>query len=1184
MDQALSILDRALKGDTGALTFLERTSAIYVYDCTTNPGSDPSRAKIFGAWDFLNQALHEIERHEAVALASLSNTSMVHKDFVVLDPHVQLLATMARRAARRSSASDRRLVEVCLSNAAHFHEHGSNEYGHYLTENNQQMRNRVMGRIATITFDFGNHVHVTNSSHSFASAFLNPICMDNLCSVVATNAIATGPHEFSSFVLGWIIPSMNAMPPYSVASVVYHLAVEALAKSAPRGSQDMLKNLFDPLLGKVIAPLLQESVRNSDNGDSEMMGCDRNNNQRVAAMTFKALEKWCSAISCGMKKVRDVCLNNNFDIIEVISDSMYSDSELVMDSLSEFLETTLRKNINHQPIFQELATAANSVTKDIASIAIPDLARAETEMESEMKERESILTELVSAIGLQRFRFGARLSSGDLGVCRCLVSIARSLAEASQLILRSKILNGIEKGMIELLVKAISHPSRHVYSLALEAFAFLLNQDDDLATQILPILQSKAIIPPSLVGLSSSYDLDMDFDEFERFREFHLNDILCTCYINCRSYYIDSCCMAVEEFCTMAPNSHTPFQLEAAFFCLSAVSFDASKRALLANATPRSLEAVARASSSQLPGTKKLDINIIATDAANHDEKLARCILLLSKCNMIPSFSNPFLLCQICKLLGRYANWLSKTNKSGVFDAAAGLVMFCFKEAATKFGQKTGLLEEMSSSPFAEATSALRSMITRSPQRFANDECLTILESGWLYVYSTPGDKGVAVNIEDRITLCAGITKVISALPHDKWSYSLLNLVGPTIDRIERLLMSIKDDRERTGSQESLDTRVTDISKEFRVFACIVRTFHEAVKSQSNFDLDRRHLPLLGLLHRVWPSVTHVAKTLCRNEMAISSISEILLTVTSLHCDGQDSALLNEACGIAESVLDSVSSEQNVAQNIAPLMEFVKEMVESFGHKAEIHDAKACSHLSSSKSYDCSIQIITEKLLKKSFHVLQNNQFNGDVLPDFFSLSQSCIRHCPSLFMTLDAVPNQTNNIYSMTVKAAISSITNRQIDVIRASLLYLNEIFISLTLPNDSHEMSSKGKTLEIINPFRSELIQVLMNGSCGIFPREILDPVGMLLVSILKTTFPNESEQLCVKALSSDAFRLGDDAKNEVLVILRKCWQASITPNAIMDMLDDIWILHQNDENGDTVVGGDAILRFIKKYESLK
>jgi hypothetical protein len=321
------------------------------------------------------------------------------------------------------------------------------------------------------------------------------------------------------------------------------------------------------------------------------------------------------------------------------------------------------------------------------------------------------------------------------------------------------------------------------------------------------------------------------------------------------------------------------------------------------------------------------------------------------------------------------------------------------------------------------------------------------LSGGWLYVYSTSGENGAAVDIEDRIALCTGITRIISVLPYDKWSYSLSNLAGSTIQCIERLLASIKDDTERLAEQENLDARVIIISEEFRIFACIVRTFHEALKSQSNFDLDQRNLPLLNLLQKVWPSVTHVAKTLCRNELVISSISEILLTVISLHRDGQDSALLNEASGIAESIMDSVSGEQHLLRNISPVMDFVKEMVESFGYKADGHAVtKACSHLSSPLSYDSSIQQVMEKLLRKSFHMLENNQFNLDILLGLFSVSQSCIRHCPTLFMSLNSAHNQTENVYSTMVKAAVSSITTRHIDLIRASLLYLNEI-VSLQL-----------------------------------------------------------------------------------------------------------------------------------------
>ena len=52
MDPALDILDRGLKSDAGALSFLEHTASIYVYDGTT-----PGQSKTCGAWDFLNQSL-----------------------------------------------------------------------------------------------------------------------------------------------------------------------------------------------------------------------------------------------------------------------------------------------------------------------------------------------------------------------------------------------------------------------------------------------------------------------------------------------------------------------------------------------------------------------------------------------------------------------------------------------------------------------------------------------------------------------------------------------------------------------------------------------------------------------------------------------------------------------------------------------------------------------------------------------------------------------------------------------------------------------------------------------------------------------------------------------------------------------------------------------------------------------
>jgi hypothetical protein len=434
---------------------------------------------------------------------------------------------------------------------------------------------------------------------------------------------------------------------------------------------------------------------------------------------------------------------------------MYSDSDIVMDSLSELLDSLLRKHTESENAVQGLSIANNVM--GLTSSLSPDMIQLHSVVAAGVEERDYILMELVSAVGLQRFRFKTRLSSDDSGVCRCLAGIALSIASASKTLMLSGKLNGNEKGMVALLLTAVSHSSLNVYSLALDAFTFLINPRNDLSTRLLPLLQSKAITPPSLVGLSSHHDADIDFHEFERFREYQLAEILSLCYVDCRSYYIDSCCMAIQEFCSVAPSPHTSFQMEAALFCLCTVSIDASKRALLADASPAAIKAVAKACSSQQPGILDVDERAFSDDAKNHDEKLAKCIMEISRCQAISSFNNPLFLSQLCRVLGavselmgmkfifvqlfrhnshsksmcplQYALWLSKTKKEGVLDAAASLALSCFNEAASNVGQSTDLIEEMAVPPFAEATSALRNILSRAPKQFANAEALSALES-----------------------------------------------------------------------------------------------------------------------------------------------------------------------------------------------------------------------------------------------------------------------------------------------------------------------------------------------------------------------------------------------------------------------------------------------------------------------
>ena len=70
---------------------------------------------------------------------------------------------------------------------------------------------------------------------------------------------------------------------------------------------------------------------------------------------------------------------------------------------------------------------------------------------------------------------------GDAGICRCLTSIAKSIAFASQSAVRLGKVKGCEVGMIELLLKAASHSSIHVCGIALESLQVFILPDSALA-------------------------------------------------------------------------------------------------------------------------------------------------------------------------------------------------------------------------------------------------------------------------------------------------------------------------------------------------------------------------------------------------------------------------------------------------------------------------------------------------------------------------------------------------------------------------------------------------------------------------------------------------------------------------------------------------------------------------------
>jgi hypothetical protein len=145
--------------------------------------------------------------------------------------------------------------------------------------------------------------------------------------------------------------------------------------------------------------------------------------------------------------------------------------------------------------------------------------------------------------------------------------------------------------MLDLLLKCASHPSVVVCATILPVMTPILAQQMGLATQWLPILQRRAIIPhhhtiDNNTGHTSTISLDatdlcqVQYDEFAQgFRDTVLSDALLACFQSHPEFYVASCTAAIEEFCSVGVAAgsdsvtvQTSFHLEAALFVMACAS------------------------------------------------------------------------------------------------------------------------------------------------------------------------------------------------------------------------------------------------------------------------------------------------------------------------------------------------------------------------------------------------------------------------------------------------------------------------------------------------------------------------------------------------------------------------------------------------------------------------------------
>lgn len=211
-------------------------------------------------------------------------------------------------------------------------------------------------------------------------------------------------------------------------------------------------------------------------------------------------------------------------------------------------------------------------------------------------------------------------------------------------------------GVLDLLSKCASHPSVSICGIVLPVITPVLKTEAGLATQWLPTLQRRAIIPHhpnSIAILSSSANSEVDksdgtyipllsasdicfveFDEFvDRFRETVLSEALNACYSINPEYYLASCTAAIEEFCVGdVVTEQTSFHLEAALFCMAVVAEQVLPGVIIIPTGARAI--------SPNPGTKQ---------KANVSTYLLRCTAALAK--KPKSLNNPLTMAQASRFM-----------------------------------------------------------------------------------------------------------------------------------------------------------------------------------------------------------------------------------------------------------------------------------------------------------------------------------------------------------------------------------------------------------------------------------------------------------------------------------------------------------------------------------------------------
>ena len=697
----------------------------------------------------------------------------------------------------------------------------------------------------------------------------------------------------------------------------------------------------------------------------------------------------------------------------------------MIDAVSDLIETMLKHDAREANVSLGISIAGSVMSNCLPPGMANQLLTAQQITGENEKSRIAILSELVSAVGLQRFRFTERQSKGDTAVCRNLARTAAKVLLESQDLIKNETLQAPPSGVIDMLFKAVSHPSVYVCSIAIDALSVVVSSNSDLSTRLLPQLQGKAIIPMALV-----HDIDGGFDDYINFRDRVLASGLCACYIGCSNFYLESCATAIGEFCQVtSPSPHLPYQLEAALFCMIA----------LADKAPNAKGG----------GDKQV--------LCSQLEKMITALKTSATATSIP-----IVTARMCLFVNKYAKCIHSCSPV-VFQHASELVVSLFEE------QNIGRLattDIYNISPLSEACNALKQLLSCSTDLFSTPQARKLLLDAWTMPYT---QQQIIWTIQDRAALCSGLVLVIVTMPTEKWLEYLDELAQPILSCLNGLTKELDNAIETGKHERDISPMMSRLAIEISLLAAIVKCFIQTslprnMSDETKADMIASHRnALVTLLQKCWPGITHVSKH-CTNEVSCAVfhffeklVSDHYLYYTYISFGfSQDIAtsigtflsnslqtephLLHEITGLAKISLGEAMKTNNPL-SLVPFLLFMQKFMHLHGSKIEISPANTV--------YD-SVRIEAKNLMLMSYTGVRHSTADNyvEVAPSMFGTLESCVSKCPLFLISLSRDSQPPGEVILSSVESAPLALNSNENGVAQSTLAFLRQLVSTTLLP----------------------------------------------------------------------------------------------------------------------------------------